>query len=58
MKTYKTDQKLGRLTAYLVAVMKPIVFDGNEVEFTATENFMQRMVEEDPALAKVDFKAR
>jgi len=29
MKTYKTDQKLGRLTAYLVAVMKPFVFDGN-----------------------------
>ena len=55
MKTYTTDQKLGRLTAYLVAVMKPFV---NEVEFTATENFMQRMVEEDPALAKVDFKAR
>lgn len=58
MKTYTTDQKLGRLTAYLVAVMKPFVFDGNEVEFTATENFMQRMVEEDPALAKVDFKVR
>ncbi|MBO7300310.1 MAG: hypothetical protein J6U53_02745 [Tidjanibacter sp.] len=58
MKTYTTDQKLGRLTAYLVAVMKPFAFDGNEVEFTATENFMQRMVEEDPALAKVDFKTR
>ena len=42
MKTYTTDQKLGRLTAYLVAVMKPFVFDGNEVEFTATDADLQK----------------
>lgn len=58
MKTYTTDQKIGRLTTYLVAVMKPFVFDGTEVVFTASDRFMQRMADEDQALAKIDFKIK
>lgn len=55
MKTYTTFERLGRLTAYLVAVGKPFNFDGSTIEFTASENFMQRMFASDQTLAKIDF---
>lgn len=58
MKTYTTTARLGRLTAYLIAVHKPFVFDGTAIEFTASENFVKQMIAEDPALAKVEFEIR
>lgn len=56
MKTYKTNECLGRLSAYLVAMKKPFQFDGFSIEFTAGDLFMNLMREEDRQLAKVKFE--
>ena len=56
MKTYKTSECLGRLSAYLVAMKKPFQFDGFSIEFTAGDLFMTIMKEDDPRLAKVKFE--
>lgn len=56
MKTYKTNECLGRLSAYLVAMKKPFQFDGFSIEFTAGDLFMTVMGEDDPRLARVKFE--
>lgn len=56
MKTYKTKECLGRLSAYLVAMKKPFQFDGFSIEFTAGDLFMNLMREDDRQLAKVKFE--
>jgi len=56
MKTYKTNECLGRLSAYLVAMKKPFQFDGFSIEFTAGDLFMNLMREDDRQLAKVKFE--
>lgn len=56
MKTYKTNECLGRLSAYLVAMKKPFRFDGFSIEFTAGDLFMTVMGEDDPRLARVKFE--
>ena len=56
MKTYKTNDCLGRLSAYLVAMKKPFQFDGFSIEFTAGDLFMNLMREDDRQLAKVKFE--
>ena len=39
---------LGQLSEYLITFKKPFTFDGYAIEFTATEEFMQRMYELNP----------
>lgn len=56
MKTYRTNECLGRLTVYLVAANKPFHFDGFSVEFTAGDLFMTMMCEDDARLGKVKFE--
>ena len=56
MKTYKTKECLGRLSAYLVVMKKPFQFDGFSIEFTAGDLFMDLMREDDRQLAKVKFE--
>lgn len=56
MKTYKTKECLGRLSAYLVATNKPFNFDGFLIEFTAGDAYMLRMRLDDPRLARVKFE--
>lgn len=56
MKTYKTNECLGRLSAYLVAMKKPFQFDGFSIEFTAGDLFMMIMGDDDPRLARVRFE--
>lgn len=56
MKTYKTNECLGRLSAYLVATNKPFNFDGFSIEFTAGDAYMLRMRLDDPRLARVKFE--
>ena len=56
MKTYKTNECLGRLSAYLIAMKKPFQFDGFSIEFTAGDLFMMIMGEDDHRLARVKFE--
>lgn len=56
MMTYKTNESLGRLSAYLVATKKPFYFDGFSIEFTAGDLYMAKMFEDDPRLARVKFE--
>ena len=58
MKTYKTNEMLGRITAHLVVLKKPFNFDGEVVEFTATEDFMRRLYYLDPSMEKICFEIR
>jgi len=55
MKTYKAKERLGRLVAYLIATKKPFVFDGEEIEFIATDRYMACMAKDDAVLATVRF---
>ena len=56
MKTYKTKKCLGRLSAYLIAMMKPFNFDGRTIEFMATPEFIKRMGWDDILLGQIDFE--
>ena len=56
MKTYKTKERLGRLSAYLIAMMKPFNFDGRTIEFMATPEFIKRMGWDDILLGQIDFE--
>lgn len=58
MRTYTTRDCIGRLVAHLVAYGKPFHFDGDQVEFTATAEFVQRMRSTDKVLATVSFVIR
>ena len=53
MKTYYSNEFLGRLVSYLVAVGYPFHFDGTTVEFTASESFFERMVAADVKLREI-----
>lgn len=55
MKTYIAYQMLGRLSEHLVTFKKPFTFDGYAIEFTASEEFMQRMYELDQMLQQIEF---
>lgn len=46
---------LNRLAGHLIVFEKPFTFDGYAIEFTATEEFMQRMYEFDPMLKRIEF---
>ena len=56
MKTYRTNKCLGRLTAYLIAMMKPFNFDGRTIEFMATPEFVSRMGWDDTRLGQIEFE--
>ena len=55
MKTYYSNEFLGRLVSFLVAVGYPFCFDGNTIEFTASESFFNRMVETDKKLGEINW---
>ncbi len=55
MKTYSTNKMLARLASLLLVYKKPFSFDGYVIEFTASEEFIQRMYEADPMLGEIDF---
>lgn len=55
MKTYITNQYTQRLADYLVAYSYPFHFDGESIEFTASENFVKNMQSYDKVLAKIEF---
>ncbi|EEO55125.1 hypothetical protein PQ628_18460 [Bacteroides ovatus] len=56
MKTYRTSECVGRLASYLVATRKPFSFDGQRVEFMASERFMNQMKYDDALFAMVNFE--
>ena len=51
LKTYKANEYLSYLADCLIANNKPFRFDGTEIEFTATTEFIKRMVEDDHLLS-------
>lgn len=51
LKTYKANEYLSYLADYLISNNKPFNFDGTEIEFTATTEFIKRMVEDDHLLS-------
>lgn len=56
MKTYSTHKMLGRLAAHLIVYNKPFRFDGYAIEFTASEEFMQKLYGLDPMLQQIEFE--
>lgn len=56
MKTYSTNRMLDRLASHLLVYKKPFSFDGYAIEFTASEEFIQRMYATDPMLEQIDFE--
>lgn len=56
MKTYRTKKCLGRLSAYLISMMKPFNFDGHAIEFVATPEFVRRMGWDDILLGQIEFE--
>lgn len=48
-------ERLGRLVAYLIATRKPFVFEGESIEFTATDKYMACMAKDDAVLVTVRF---
>lgn len=56
MKTYKTTVKLGRVASYLIAVNYPFHFDGFEIEFTCSKEFLERMIMNDPSFVTSMFE--
>lgn len=56
MQTYSTNKMLGRLAAHLLVYNKPFTFDGYMIEFTASDEFIQKMYASDPMLAAIDLK--
>lgn len=55
MKTYITNQHTQRLANYLVAYRNPFYFDGTDIVFKATEEFVNQMQLLDKVLAKIEF---
>lgn len=47
---------LGRLTAHLIVYNKPFAFDGYVIEFTASEEFVQKLYQLDPMLKQIEFE--
>lgn len=56
MKTYRTSKHVARLTSYLVATCKPFAFDGQTIEFTASERFIIQLQHDDALFATVHFE--
>ena len=56
MKTYIAYRMLNSLAGHLIVFEKPFTFNGYAIEFTATEEFMQRMYELDPMLKRIEFE--
>ena len=56
MKHYKTSVYCQRLVSCLVAYMHPFNFDGFSVEFTASEEFVEKIKSIDNVIAKIDFE--
>ena len=50
MRTYKINKKIARLSAYLIAVGYPFQFDGYNIEFTASNTIVLRIIESDQSL--------
>lgn len=55
MKIYTAHRMLNRLTGHLIVFEKPFTFNGYAIEFTATEEFIQRLYELDPMLKRIEF---
>lgn len=55
MKTYRTSEHVARLASYLVATCKPFAFNGQTIEFTASERFINQLRREDAIFAAVNF---
>lgn len=47
---------LGRLIAHLIVYNKPFAFDGYAIEFTASEEFVQKLYGLDPMLKQIEFE--
>jgi hypothetical protein len=47
---------LCRLSSVLLVYNKPFSFDGYAIEFTASEEFLQKMYDTDPMLEEIDFE--
>lgn len=56
MKTYCTHKMLCRLSSVLLVYNKPFSFDGYAIEFTASDEFLQKMYDTDPMLEEIDFE--
>ena len=56
MKTYKSSVYCQRLVSWLVAYLHPFNFDGFSVEFTASEEFVEKIKSIDNVIAKIDFE--
>lgn len=56
MKTYYANECLTRLASYMIACSYPFHFDGTSIEFTATETFFNRLVNNDKRLASISWK--
>ena len=56
MKTYRTSEHVARLASYLVAICKPFVFDGQTIEFTASERFINQLIYDDALFSGVNFE--
>lgn len=50
MRIYKINKKIARLSAYLITVGYPFQFDGYNIEFTASNTFVLRIIESDKSL--------
>ena len=55
MKLYTTDQRLGHLAVYLIAVDKPFIFNGTAIQFFASEDFFRFLFAQDPTLSEIHF---
>lgn len=56
MKTYRTSEHVARLASYLVATCKPFAFDGQIIEFTASEKFINQLKHDDAMFSTVNFE--
>lgn len=53
--TYQKETLIPGLVQYLATVGKPFHFDGTQVEFDATENFMTQLCNDDKKFQYEDF---
>lgn len=56
MKTYRASKHVARLASYLVATCKPFAFDGQTIEFTASERFINQLKHDDVLFSTVNFE--
>ena len=56
MKTYRTSEHVARLASYFVAICKPFVFDGQTIEFMASESFISQLIHDDALFSAVNFE--